>query len=106
MLNQDHQPQCFVAMWFGSDADSQDEMTQLFDVVIKPAIEAHDLKAYRVDRDPAADKLDDTILNEIDKSDLVVVDLTHDRATGLRGSVIFEAGYETSLYLRASIAWT
>ena len=80
-------------MWFGSNAESRDEMNQLFDVVIKPAIEPHDLKAYRVDRDPAADKLDDTILNEIDRSDLVVVDLTHDRAMGLRGSVIFEAGY-------------
>ena len=93
MSDQNNKPQCFVAMWFGSDTESQNEMTQLFDVVIKPAIEVHSLKAYRVDRDPGADKLDETILNEIDRSDLVVVDLTHDRRTGLRGSVIFEAGY-------------
>ena len=93
MSDQDNRPQCFVAMWFGYEGDSKDEMNQLFDVVIKPAIEHHDMKAYRVDRDPTADKLDETILNEIDRSDLVVIDLTHDRKTGMRGSVIFEAGY-------------
>ena len=57
MSEQHNKPQCFVAMWFGSDTDSQNEMPQLFDVVIKPAIEVHSLKAYRVDRDPGADKL-------------------------------------------------
>ena len=93
MYEKNGTPQCFVAMWFGNGGDTQDEMNQLFDVVIKPSIEFHKLRPYRVDHDPAADKLDQTILNEIDKSDLVVVDLTHDRKTGLRGSVIFEAGY-------------
>ena len=93
MPNQDNRPQCFVAMWFGSNVNSADEMNQLYEVAIKPAIEFHDLKPYRVDHDPTADKLDETILNEIDRSDLVVVDLTHERETGLRGSVIFEAGY-------------
>ena len=93
MTELDNRPQCFAAMWFGSDADSENEMKQLFDVVIEPAIEHHDLKPYRVDRDPAVDKIDDSILVEIDRSDLMIVDLTHDPGTGLRGSVIFEAGY-------------
>lgn len=93
MTERDDRPQCFVAMWFGSDEDSENEMNQLFDVVIKPAIESHSLKPYRVDRDPGVEKIDETILVEIDKSDLMVVDLTHDPKTGLRGSVIFEAGY-------------
>lgn len=93
MHDQVDRPQCFVAMWFGNDGDSVDEMNQLFDLVIHPAIKHHNLTPYRVDRDPGADKLDETILNEIDKSELVVVDLTHDRKSGLRGSVIFEAGY-------------
>ena len=93
MTERDDRPQCFAAMWFGSDEDSKNEMNQLFDVVIKPALESHRLKHYRVDRDPAVDKIDETILVEIDKSDLMVVDLTHDPKTGLRGSVIFEAGY-------------
>ena len=92
-IKHDDRLQCFAAMWFGSDRDSEAEMNQLFDVVIKPAIEHHGLKAYRVDRDPSVDKIDETILAEIEKSDLMVVDLTHDPSTGLRGSVIFEAGF-------------
>ena len=93
MAELDNRPQCFTAMWFGSDVDSENEMNQLFDMVIEPAIERHDLKPYRVDRDPTVDKIDETILVEIDKSDLMIVDMTHDPETGLRGSVIFEAGY-------------
>ena len=93
MDEQNGRAQCFVVMWFGNGGNTKDEMNQLFDLAIEPAISAHKLKPYRVDRDPSVDKLDETILNEIDKSDLVVVDLTHDRTTGLRGSVIFEAGY-------------
>ncbi len=98
----DDRPQCFAAMWFGSDEDSENEMNQLFDVVIKPGIECHALKRYRVDRDPAVDKIDATVLVEIDRSDLMVVDLTHDPETGLRGSVIFEAGYA---YRKMPVIW-
>lgn len=93
MTERDDRPRCFVAMWFAADEDSKNEMNQLYDVVIAPAIDKHSLQPYRVDRDPGADKIDETILVEIDKSDLMVVDLTHDPKTGLRGSVIFEAGY-------------
>ena len=92
MSDEDKRPQCFVAMWFGS-GDSEDEMNQLYEVAIQPSIEHHNLKPYRVDRDASVDKIDEAIVNEIDKSDLVIVDLTHDRTTGLRGSVLFEAGY-------------
>ena len=89
-------------MWFGSNKESSDEMNQLYDIVIKPAVEQHNLNSYRVDQDPGADKLDETILNEIDKSDLVIADLTHDLKTGLRGSVIFEAGYA---YREKPVIW-
>ena len=102
MSGPDSRPQCFVAMWFGSSSESSDELKQLYDIVIKPAVEQHNLNAYRVDEDPGADKLDETILNEIDKSDLVIVDLTHDPETGLRGSVIFEAGYA---YRQKPVIW-
>ena len=102
MSDQSNKPQCFVAMWFGSDENEQDQMNQLFDVAIKPSIEKHNLSPYRVDRDPAADKIDETILSEIEKSDLVIVDLTHDRKTGLRGSVIFEAGFS---YRMKPVIW-
>lgn len=102
MPESDSRPQCFVAMWFGSNKESSDEMNQLYDIVIKPAIEQHNLNSYRVDQDPGADKLDEKIFNEIDKSDLVVVDLTHDPEMGLRGSVIFEAGYA---YREKPVIW-
>ena len=102
MSESNNRPQCFVAMWFGSNKESSDAMNQLYDIVIKPAVEQHNLNAYRVDQDPGADKLDETILNEIDKSDLVIVDLTHDPETGLRGSVIFEAGYA---YREKPVIW-
>ena len=91
--NTEDTPECFVAMWFGSDADSKAEMDQLFELVIQPAIESFNFKPYHVDRDDSADKLDDAILNAIDRAYLVIVDLTHDPQTGLRGSVLFEAGY-------------
>lgn len=102
MSESDSRPQCFVAMWFGSSKETSDEMNQLYDIVIKPAVEQHKLKSYRVDQDPGADKLDETILTEIDKSDLAIADLTHDPETGLRGSVIFEAGYA---YREKPVIW-
>ena len=40
--------ECFVAMWFGSNKDSRDEMDQLYDLVIEPAIEHHNFKPYHV----------------------------------------------------------
>ena len=86
-------PECFVAMWFGSDSSSKAEMDQLYDLVIEPAIQQQDLSPYHVGKDLRASKLDDAILEAIDRAVLVVVDLTHDPETGLRGSVVFEAGY-------------
>ena len=97
-----HRPECFVAMWFGSDEDSRAEMDQLFEIVIGPAVRSHNLVPYRVDRDLGADRLDTDILAAIDRSVLVVADLTHDPKTGLRGSVIFEAGYA---YKTKSVVW-
>ena len=103
MDDQDRRPQCFVAMWFGTDDDdSHNEMNQFYEIVIKPAVEECRLKPYRVDHDPGAVRLDETILNQIDKSDLVIADLTHDPKSGLRGSVIFEAGYA---YREKPVIW-
>ena len=90
---EDKQTECFVAMWFGSDRDSVDEMNQLYEMVIQPAVESFNFKPYQVDKDDRADRLFDDILNAIDRADFVIVDLTHSPKTGLRGSVLFEAGY-------------
>lgn len=87
------QPECFVSMWFGSDTDSVDEMEQLYDLVIKPAVESFNFKPYHVGKDDRANKLFDETLNAIDRAHFMVADLTHDPETGLRGSVLFEAGY-------------
>lgn len=89
----DKKPECFVAMWFASGSEFEAEMDQLYTEVIKPAIEWQGLSPYRVDKDLKADKLDDAILEAIDRATLVVVDLTHDPKTGFRGNVVFEAGY-------------
>ena len=97
-----NKPECFVAMWFGSDNDSEDEMNQLYELVIKPAIEEQGLSPYQVGKDPKADKLDEAILGGIDRAVLVVVDLTHDPNTGWRGNVVFEAGYA---YQTKPIIW-
>lgn len=97
------QRECFVAMWFGvANSDSEAEMNQLYDLVIKPAIEQQGLLPYQVGKDLKADKLDDAILEAIDRAVLVVVDLTHDPKTGWRGNVVFEAGYA---YKRKPIIW-
>ena len=89
-------------MWFGSDNSSEAEMDQLYDLVIRPAIEQQGLSAYHVGKDLRVNKLDDAILDAIDRSVIVVVDLTHDPGTGLRGSVIFEAGYA---FRRKPVIW-
>ena len=85
--------QCFVAMWLGDDESSRNEMNQLYDFVIQPALAASGIDAYRVDRDPSTDKIDDRIREKLDACDMVLVDLTHNPETGIRGSVIYEAGY-------------
>ena len=89
-------------MWFGSDTDSVAEMDQLYDLVIKPAIEKHGIAPYHVGKDRGADKLDDAIMEAIYRSVLVLVDLTHDPESGFRGSVVFEAGYA---YSRKPVIW-
>ena len=89
-------------MWFGSDIESIAAMNQLYEIIIKPAIEEQNLTPYHVGKDLGADKLDDAIMEAIDRSVLVVVDLTHDPQTGLRGSVVFEAGYA---YSRKPVIW-
>lgn len=89
----DKRPECFVAMWFASGTEFEAEMDKLYSEVLKPAIEWQELSPYRVDKDLGADKLDDAILDAIDRATLVVADLTHDKKTGFRGNVVFEAGY-------------
>lgn len=50
-------PECFVAMWFGSDRDTEEEMDQLYELIIKPAIEQQGLSPYHVGKDIGANKI-------------------------------------------------
>ena len=84
---------CFVAMWLGDDESSRNEMNQLYDLVIQPALAASGIEAYRVDRDPSTDKIDDRIREQLNVCHMVLVELTHNPETGIRGSVLYEAGY-------------
>lgn len=73
----------FVAMAIGrTDTD------QAFDRLIRPALAAANITAVRVDRIEHNDDIDDRIMAELDRCDLVVADLTY-----ARPSVYFEAGY-------------
>ena len=82
--------QAFVAMWFG------DEVEPLFDVGMKPAIEAAGYRPMRIDQKPDANKIDDEIIAEIRRSRFVVADFTHGE-TGARGGVYYEAGFAYGL---------
>ncbi len=82
--------QAFVAMWF------DDEMKDVYEKGIKPAIVQAGYKPMRIDRKPDANKLDDDIVAEIRRSRFLVSDMTHGE-DGARGSVYFEAGFAMGL---------
>ena len=84
--------QIFIAMWLSAEGDDKDRMDKFYNEAVQPAIKVAGFEPYRIDQDNTVEKLDDGIISAIDESDLVLVDLTHDRK-GVRGSVYFEAGY-------------
>ena len=82
--------QAFVAMWFGQD------MTEVYDQGIKPAIEEAGYNPMRIDRKLDVEKIDDAIVAEIRRSRFLVADFTHGQ-DGARGGVYFEAGFAMGL---------
>lgn len=87
--------QAFVAMWF-----NEEEMGSAFEDGFEPALKETGYKPYRVDRDRGNnDMIDNKVIAEIRRSGLLVVDLT-----GIRGSVIFEAGF--AMGLGVEVIWT
>ena len=85
--------QCFVAMWF------DDSMNSAYEEGIKKAIEECGYKPLRIDKKPDVNKIDDEIIAEIRRSRFVVADFTHDKKTGVRGGVYYEAGFAYGLGL-------
>jgi len=85
--------QCFVAMWF------DDSMDQAYEEGIKKAVEECGYTPLRIDKKPDVNKIDDEIIAEIRRSRFVVADFTHDKKTGVRGGVYYEAGFAYGLGL-------
>jgi hypothetical protein len=78
--------QAFVAMWFHKQMDSA------YSTGIRPGLRRCGYNPYRVSDDPGEGKIDDKIVANIRKSRLMVADLT-----GLRPSVMYEAGFAHGL---------
>ena len=82
--------QAFVAMWFDNS------MTNAWEEGIKPAIKAAGYEALRIDQKEHANKIDDEIIAEIQRSRFIVADFTQGKA-GARGGVYYEAGFAHGL---------
>lgn len=76
-------PRCFVAMALG-----RDDTDQIYDRVIVPVLRKKGTVPIRIDRVDFNDDIDDRIIAELDRCDLLVADLTY-----ARPSVYYEAGY-------------
>ena len=85
--------QCFVAMWFDPS------MERPYEEGIKKAVEDCGFTPLRIDKKPDVNKIDDEIIAEIRRSRFVVADFTHDKKTGVRGGVYYEAGFAYGLAL-------
>lgn len=79
-------PRCFIAMAFGkNDTDA------LYDHTIKPILSDLGIVPIRIDRIDFIGNIDEKIISELNKCDIVISDLTY-----ARPSVYFEAGYAES----------
>lgn len=84
---------CFVASPIGEDnSDMRRRSNQLFNEIIIPACSKHGVTPIRSDQKFDNDKINDTILNELLRSDLVIADLTDNNP-----NVFFEVGYRQAL---------
>lgn len=84
--NSTDSPVGFVAMWFSP------AVQDLYDDVIKPAIEATGYEPLRIDSKEHNNKIDDEIVASIRAAKFVVADYT-----GERGGVYYEAGFAHGL---------
>ena len=79
--------QAFVAMWF------EEEMKEVYNKAIAPAIEEAGYKPVRIDHVPHNRKIDDEIIAQIRQSRFVVADFTAEKPKEPRGGVYYEAGF-------------
>lgn len=81
----------FVAMWFGGE-DRTDEMTELYEKSIQPAVGDAGYREMRVDGEEYNDFIMDKVLGSIRLAPFVIADFT-----GNRGGVYLEAGFARGL---------
>ncbi|MFY9299922.1 MAG: hypothetical protein WAO91_01860 [Candidatus Nitrosotenuis sp.] len=68
---------CFVISPIGPDrSDTRDRSDQIFDYVIKPAVEKYGYRAIRADREPKPGMITAQIIQHIIEDELVIADLT------------------------------
>ena len=87
-INNDASKMCFVAMSFDP------ELSDIYSVGIKPAVETLGYDAVRVDTKPHNEKIDSRIIELIMKSRFIVADFTNQR-----NGVYYEAGFAKGLGL-------
>ena len=87
----DRQPRAFVVMPFGQTEQEQDMYDAVYDFV-KAKLEAETFKVLRADEIPGSSSIMSQVIQHIDESDLVVVDLT-----GSNPNVFYELSLAHSL---------
>lgn len=84
---------CFVVCPIGEEnTPTRKRSDQLFDYIITPACKECNFDPIRVDRINGIDSITETILNHLEKSELVIADLTEHNP-----NAFFEIGYRFSL---------
>ena len=81
----------FVAMWFS------EEMDEVYDEAIAPAIRAAGYEPVRVDREDHIGKIDDEIIAQIRRARFIIADFTAADKEKPRGGVYYEAGFAYGL---------
>ncbi|NDB69757.1 MAG: hypothetical protein EB015_17485, partial [Methylocystaceae bacterium] len=90
--------EAFVAMWFN------EQMNNIFDNAIKPAIEVCGYSAIRIDKSETINQIDDEIIAGIRRCKFLIADFTSEQIRSgknlihaARGGVYYEAGFAHGL---------
>lgn len=84
---------CFVVSAIGSEgSEIRKRADQVLKYIIQPVCERSDFEVIRVDRIHDVDMINETIISNLKKSDLVIADLTNENP-----NAFFEIGYRTAL---------
>lgn len=86
---------CFIVCPIGEDnSDIRKHSDTVLNHIIKPAFDSSEFEIIRVDSLPTVDRIDQTIIQYLQDSDLVIADMT-----GHNANVFYEFGYRQALGL-------